>query len=421
MVPMGCARHCHHRPDIWGHDLGRSAIIIGAGVIGLSSAYTLASRGWRVTLVDRATGPAMETSHANGAQLSYCYTDALGSPAILASLPQLLLGKGGVSFRLSARPDYVRWLVSFALNCSAWKFRQNTLDVLDLAAQSRRAMDRLCDRHSLQFDHRVAGKIHLLYSDQDRRQAEALQQLKSTAGCTQHIVERADLASLDSALTGLDSDVIGAISTPSEVVGDPYLFCLELTDILVRDYAFENRFDCEVNAIREAGGEAQVSLANGDVLTADLALVAGANDSNQLLAPLGHRVPVQPMKGYSFEMPLAGGSPDMSVTDGKRRLVFTRLGDRIRVAGIAELGNRSRTIDPERIEWLINAARECLPDAGDYEQASHFWSGLRPATPHSQPIIRRASPTIAINTGHGALGWTLAMGSAERLADLLDD
>ncbi|TRD12119.1 FAD-dependent oxidoreductase [Erythrobacter insulae] len=399
--------------------MGQSAIIIGAGVIGIASAYALARRGWRVTIVDRASGPAMETSYANGAQLSYCYTDALGSPALLASLPSLMAGKGGVSFRLPMDADYASWLVRFALNCTAGKFRQNTIAVLNLAAESRLAMDRLREQHTIKFAHRIAGKIHLLYSSKDRRQAEVMRALKGAAGCQQQILARADLSRLDRALPGLDTAVTGAISTPSEEVGDPLMFSRGLLQILIEKYDVTARFECPVTAITALKNGTVVTLANGDAETADLAVVASAADSNHLLAPLQHSVPLQPMKGYSFEMPLTGGSPRISVTDGKRRLVFTNLGDRMRVAGIAELGNASREIDPERAHWLVNAARECLANGGDYAKAGKFWTGLRPVTPNSQPVIRRASKTLAINTGHGALGWTLAMGSGERLAELV--
>ena len=370
-------------------------------------------------MVDRASGPAMETSHANGAQLSYCYTDALGSPATIAALPQLFAGQGGVSFRLSGRLDYLCWLTRFALNCTAAKFRENTLAVFDLAKQSRRAMDDLCKRHTLCFDHRIAGKVHLLYSRNDHKQAESLRAIKRDAGCEQFILDRKELAQLDPALTSLDEHVTGAISTPSEIVADPFLFSRELLNILISDYPVGVRFGREVSHVDDVNGRAEVALDNGEVLTADVAIVAAATDSNRLLRRHGCAVPVQPMKGYSFEMPLGEASPHISVTDGKRRLVMTRLGDRIRVAGIAELGNGSRSIDPDRVEWLIKSARECLPSAGDYNNAGKFWTGLRPATPNSQPVIRRASKTLAINTGHGALGWTLAMGSGERLADIL--
>jgi len=192
-----------------------------------------------------------------------------------------------------------------------------------------------------------------------------------------------------------------------------------LLEVLTAEYGVKARFDADVAAIGGDGGQGSVSLASGEQLNSDLVVVASGIDSNRLLAPLGEAAPIQPMKGYSFEMPLTPGSPELSVTDAKRRLVFTNLGDRMRVAGIAELGNWTHTIDTDRIAWLIEAARECLPEGGNYAEAGQFWTGLRPTTPRSQPIIGRVSKALAINTGHGALGWTLAMGSGERLADLL--
>lgn len=395
-------------------------IVVGAGVIGIASAYALAQRSWSVTLVERAERPAMGASHANGAQLSYCFTDALGSPATLAAMPRLLLGKGGVTFRLGLAPDYLRWLTAFARNCTAARFRENTLAVLSLAQASRVAMERLCEHHELDFSHRVAGKVNLLYSASDHARAEEIRLIKASQGCQQDIVPRSQFAALDPALDGVDPAVTGAVSTPSEVVGDPFLFCARLWTVLEDEYGVTGRFGAVTDRVERGHGGARIVLASGDVLSADRVVIACGSDSNRLLAPLGQSEMIQPMKGYSFEMPATLGSPSVSVTDGKRRLVFTRLGDRVRVAGIAELGNAATHVDGERIDWLVHAAHECMPDGGDYSRTSRHWAGLRPVTPNSQPVIRFASPSIAVNTGHGALGWTLAMGSGERLADLLD-
>ncbi|MEL7446660.1 MAG: FAD-dependent oxidoreductase, partial [Pseudomonadota bacterium] len=358
--------------------MAQAAIIVGAGVIGVASAYALARKGWRVTLIDEADGPAMGTSHANGAQLSYCFTDAQGSPATLASLPRLIAGKGGVSIELSARPEYLRWLAEFARNCTSHRFRTNTLAVLNLAERSRLAMDRLRDCHELDFEHHQAGKVNLIYSAKERAQAEKVMALKREGSCKQELLGRADLEGLDPALSGLDHGAIGGVSTPSEMVGNPLKFCHALLELLTKHYGVETRFKAGVSAIRDGGQTACLALDDGEELTADMAIVACGHDSNLLLRPLGHAVRVQPMKGYSFEMPLTVGSPRISLTDGKRRLVFTNLGDRMRVAGIAELGNGSREIDPGRIEWLRQAAQHCLPNGGDYSRASHFQAPLFP-------------------------------------------
>jgi len=388
-------------------------------VIGVSTAYSLARAGWHVSIYDRESGPGLGASHANGAQLSYAYADALGSPQTLAALPRILGGSGGVSMRLSLSPAYICWLARFARNCTRERFRKNTQAVLELAASSRRAMDELCDRHSLDFARRAAGKVQLLHSEQERALAELAQSLKRSVGIEQDVLSRADLSAVDPALGDIDQSVIGAVSTPSEEIGDPYLFCRSLLPVLNREYGVTAVFGAAVKSLKRRDGKAQIQLGDGEHRQADLAVVCQGTDCNQLLGPLGHSIALQPMKGYSFEMPLAEGSPQISVTDAKRRLVLTNLGDRIRVAGFAELGNTSHDISKVRIEKLRDEAKACMPSAGDYSQINNLWSGLRPVTPNSQPVIAQPAQEIAINTGHGSLGWTLAMGSAERLARLV--
>ena len=281
-------------------------------------------------------------------------------------------------------------------------------------------MDDLCARHELTFKHRVAGKVHLLYTPDTWERARMIRDLKVSAGVEQDILPREEMAQLDPSLIGLDPEVTGVISTPSEVVGDPFLFCAGLTSTLAREYGVELRLGEDVERLSATSGQARVTLASGEELSADQVVVTSGMDTNRLLDTLGARLPIQPMKGYSFEMPSTPRSPRISVTDGKRRLVITHLGERMRVAGVAELGKSSRDIDTARIEWLRAAAKECMPEAGDYDAADRFWTGLRPTSPHTQPYIQKVGGNVSVNSGHGALGWTLAMGSGERLAKLLE-
>lgn len=399
--------------------MASSAIVIGAGVVGVATAYALAKRGWQVTLVDAQDAPAMGTSHANGAQLSYYYTDALGSPSTLAALPSLMRGRDGVSMRPFGGPEYLLWLAQFARNCTAGRFRENTLAVLKLGLESREAMDRLCSKHSLEFGKRVTGKLLLLHSEAAWERARRSRDLKQTAADFEQVMlRRSELLGLDPALENVAEDVIGAIHTPSEEVGDPFLFCSAMVDLLAREYGVELRLGHEVTRIEQSSPRARIRFGSGELMEADLAVLCTGTHANRLL-PLRHRVPIQQMKGYSFEMPLGNGSPDVSVTDVKRRIVIVNLGDRMRIAGFAALGNGSPEIEPVRIERLREVARDCMPQAGDYSKLSKAWCGHRPTTPNSQPIIARLAPGLAINAGHGALGWTLAMGSGQRLAALL--
>ncbi|MEM8917366.1 MAG: FAD-dependent oxidoreductase [Pseudomonadota bacterium] len=399
---------------------GNSAVIVGAGVIGMATAYALARRGLAVTIVDSNAEPAMGTSRANGAQLSYCYTDALANPATLKALPTLLLRRDP-AFRLHCRPDwgYLTWLCRFLANCTPGKFERHTLAGLRLAKKSFTAMNNLMESHNIDFGLRTNGKMHLLDDQQGLGRASYTINLKKGLCGKQEIVSRDQAIAIEPALKDRESDIAGAIYSPAEQVGDPFLFCREMAALLTETHDVKTRLGHEVVNISPEKAETRIALANGEILTTDLAIVCAATSSNRLLAPLGIRLPVEPMKGYSFEMPVGNGSPVTSITDTRRRLVFTNLGDRMRVAGLADLGDHTPAIRESRLKRLMKLARQSLPRAGRYDQASGFWTGLRPMTPDSLPIISHPMPGLAINTGHGMLGWTMAMGSGERLAELV--
>ncbi|MXO89352.1 FAD-dependent oxidoreductase [Pontixanthobacter aquaemixtae] len=398
----------------------RSAIVIGAGVVGMATAYALARRGWRVRLVDQAMGPAMGASHSNGAQLSYCYADALASPAVLANSLSILFKDDGLSITPSLSPAFAAWLAAFARNCTSARFKQNTLAALALAQESRAAMDALLAKHPISFGHRKSGKMHLYFAPAAFEDAKRVLDLKSRHGCEQSVLSPDDIPAIDPALKSIAGSLAGAIYTPSEEVGDPHRFCRGLLTVLKTHYDVQTTFGSAVKCLDIAGDTARLHLQSGEDYEAGLAVICAGQGSNALLRPLGLSLPIQPMKGYSFEMPLTEGSPKVSVTDTARRIVFTNLGDRMRVAGFADLGNRDPAVDPLVAARLVAAARASLPDAGDYDLADKHWAGLRPMTPNSMPIMSRPKRALAINAGHGMLGWTLAMGSAEYWIRLMD-
>lgn len=399
----------------------RSALVIGAGVVGMATCYALSRRGWSVTLLDAGSAPASGASHANGAQLSYCYTDALASPAVLRSIPTMLEGKGGLQLSPSLDPGFSPWLVRFLRNCTAKRFRENTRAALELARESREAMEALLAGHQVEFGHRVAGKRHLYFSQAEFEIAQRSLELKQEFACGQQVHSAQETRAADSALQSCGDGLVGSILTPSEEVGDPLRFAKSLLKLLVAEYRMAARFEVNVERLDCDATGARVILQSGEVLEADLAVVCGGSSSNQLLRPLGAAQPILPMKGYSFEMPLVETSSECSITDTKRRIVFTNLGDRMRVAGLADLGNADTFIDPAKIAFLIAAARESLPAAGDYSRAGSFWAGLRPMSPNSLPVIAHPRIALALNVGHGMLGWTMAMGSGERLAKLVSN
>ena len=396
----------------------RTAIIVGAGVVGVATAYALARRGWQTTVVEKDTGPGMGASRSNGAQLSYCYTDALASPGILNNLPATLMGKDGLRLSWSASPSFAFWLVRFLRNCTAGKFKQNTLAVLDLARASRDAMAKLLATHPIDFGQRVSGKLHLYHSHSGLKCARSAMVLKRTAGCEQQELSVQEAVEVEPMLAQLADTIVGAIYTPCEEVADANAFCRALLKVLEEVYGTVSMFGQTVNNIGSADGSmATVRFAGGQELHADLVVLCAALKTTSLAGEGAKQIPIIPMKGYSFEMPLTDGSPSVSLTDTKRRIVIANLGDRMRVAGLADLGNWDASVDPQVSRQLVSLARAAFPGAGQFDQADNHWAGLRPMTANSQPIITKVGSSLAINAGHGMLGWTLAMGSGERLAE----
>ena len=400
-----------------GHDL----IVIGAGVVGLATAYAAAKRGCSVLLLDRNAGPALGTSFANGAQLSYAYTDAMAGPATWAQLPEMAFGRNGpFRTRWSADPGFLRWGLAFLRQASSGGLHRNTLATLELALQSRTAMQALLQQHPIDFDHQVSGKLHLYPSAEAMHGAAAMIALKRTSGVQQRLVDAAEARAIEPALAGAPW-LGGAVYSPEEEAGDPYRFSQGLLQVLQQHYGMQACFGFDTRSLRHADGRWQLQAGDGRSVEAARVVVCAGIDSAALLKPLRLRTPLMAIKGYSFTAPLGANAPRVSLTDTKRKLVFCRLGDRIRVAGLADLNDWNPAPEPARLATLIAQARASLPEAADYDHIESSWAGLRPVTPWSSPIIRNLGDGLACNIGHGMLGWTLAMGSGERaLQQLLD-
>lgn len=399
---------------------GRDIIVIGAGVVGMATALTLSDRGHRVTVLDAGPEPGRGTSFANGAQLSYAYTDALASPAVRRQLPQLLLGLDP-AFRLKPHldPDFIRWGLAFLRNTSADAFTRNTLAGLELALQSRDALHALIARHGLEFTQSKPGKLHLYRSATGFAAARALAARKGHAGAVvQHALDAGQAVSVEPMLEAVRGKIVGALHTPDEEAGDPHRFCLAVRDILVRNRQ-EVIGNVAIDRI-EAHGSVRAVSPSGQQWHADRIILCAGAESPAIAKSLGVRLPIQPVKGYSITAPPGPAAPRVSITDVANRVVFCRLGNRMRIAGLAELGNRDRSVDSTRLATLTASARNALPGAADYDAIESSWAGLRPMTPDSLPITRPIAPGVIANTGHGALGWTYAAGSAERVAQLIE-
>ncbi|MDE2406934.1 MAG: FAD-dependent oxidoreductase [Xanthomonadaceae bacterium] len=393
--------------------------VIGAGVVGLATAYALARRGQRVLLLERTTGPALGTSFANGAQLSYAYTDAMAGPALWRQLPAMLRGQDAAfRARNSMDPHYWRWGLAFLRNATAHRLQRNTLATLMLALESRAAMAELLARHPLSFEHAVSGKLHVYYDAAALPKARAMIECKRAFGVKQRLLTMEEASAVEPALADA-RNVAGVVHSPEEEVGDPWQFSVQLLHVLREQYALVARFGTDLQQLQREAGHWRLITADGQALQARQVVLCAGIDSHLLLRKLGLHSPLMAVKGYSFTAPCGPLAPTASITDTARKLVFCRLGNRIRVAGLADVNHWDTTVDPVRFAQLVAMARASLPQAADYARIEAPWAGLRPVTPQSSPVITLAREGLVLNIGHGMLGWTLAMGSGERAARLL--
>ncbi|MBI2770697.1 MAG: D-amino acid dehydrogenase [Burkholderiales bacterium] len=397
--------------------------VLGAGIAGLSTAYLLQRDGHRVTVVDQAHAAA-GASGGNGAQLSYSYVQPLAGPAIWKSLPALLLSP---SSPLKIRPQLdVRqwaWAWKFLMACNAGTSLATTGRLLALAAASRAGFEAMLAREQLACDFSATGKLVLFRGDKEfagARRQMALQ--RHLGGAAQQAVTRAEVLALEPALAQTGEAIAGAIYTPSECAADCHKVCTGLENVL-RTRGVDFRLGTSVTGIDQQGGMMRAVHTDMGDITADAFVVALGAASTRLAHWVGISLPLYPLKGYSITLDLqgTGAAPRVNITDSARKVVFARIGDRLRVAGMAELVGDDASIPAARIETLKTAAEALFPGCAA-SAAVMPWTGMRPATPTGEPIVgrhKRGPANLVFNTGHGALGFTLAFGSARQVSALL--
>jgi len=399
--------------------------VIGAGIVGCASAYALARDGWRVTLVDALPIPGQGASRANGAQLSYSYVEPMATPATLCALPGWLLSADS-PLRWRPRPEWahLRWLASFVLACRWSEVRSTTKALLALSFLSRDVLHAWLQEQPPEMSvatlHGRPGKL-VVYRDPAARAAVQRQLAWQAAmGCEQEIVDANECRVLEPALAATGGGPIAfGVWTRSEEVVDAAALANALARASGATFLFGRQvcgFEMRGNAVKAA------LLAGGDGgIAADHFVLATGPSAASLLRPLGLALPIEPIKGYSVTLPVvdAAAAPRASVTDNARKLVHARLGDHLRVAGFAELCGHDPAVQARRIDALCAAVRETFPGACDFRD-NGAWAGLRPATPSGRPLVGPTRwPNLWVNAGHGALGLTLAPGSAAVLASLL--
>jgi D-amino-acid dehydrogenase len=397
--------------------------VLGAGIVGLATAWQLNREGYQVTVIDRAA-PGGGASGGNGAQLSYSYVQPLADPSIWKQLPKLLLSPSSpLKLRPQLDPLQWRWALTFLGACNADTSRQSTASLLALAAQSRTAFEAMRADVQPDCDFSATGKLVLFASAASLAGAQRQLELQREMGSRQRMVTPDECVAIEPALTSYRSQIAGAVHTPSECAADCLKVCTELQRTLTaRGVRFV--LDTEISGFDVRSGRvAAVRTGRGDI-EADAFVMALGTASHRLGRQLGAYLPVYPLKGYSITVdvdPTPDAAPQVSVTDSARKVVFARIGSRLRVAGMAELVGHDASIPAARIETLAEATRAVFPNAGRLDEL-HPWTGMRPATPTGVPIIGRldgAPSNMVFNTGHGALGFTLAFGSAMRVGEAL--
>lgn len=394
--------------------------VLGAGIVGLASARRLQRDGHQVTLLDRAAAGS-GASGANGAQLSYAYVQPLADPGLWRQLPHLLVAKDSpVSLRLRWDLDQWRWGLRFLAACNAEASRRATAALLALAAESRVAFDELRQQDALDCDFSARGKLVVYGSGAGFASAQRQMALQQALGVDQRSVDADECVALEPALAHGRAGIAGAIYTPGECAADCLAVCHALEALLIRDGA--RRVTASANSFRVEAGRAVALETDGDALEADAFVVSLGTASPLLARGLGVFIPVQPLKGYSITLSVPDApdvAPRVSVTDADRKLVYARIGQRLRVAGMAELGDDDLDVPRNRIAALLAAARERFPQVAAGAEVCRPWAGLRPASPTGLPLIgpHAGGPrNVLFNTGHGGLGFTLAFGSAVRVA-----
>jgi D-amino-acid dehydrogenase len=399
-------------------------LVLGAGVVGVTSAWYLAQAGHEVLVVDRQAQAGMETSFANGGQISAAHAEPWARPALL---PKLLrwLGREDAPVLFRPRADFAQWewAVRFLLECMPGAFEGNRRALAGLAAYSRECLLALRERIGIAYDHSSRGILHFAT---DARDFEALArgaQAMRALGIAREVKSALECLALEPSLRNSHDPVVGGVYAPTDESGDAHRFTRALAG-LASQCGVAFRFNAAVKAI-EAEGErvSAVRLEDDQQLSADAYVVALGSYSPLLLRPLGVRVPVYPLKGYSITLPLGpaeeSAAPSVSLTDEARKIVVSRLGNRLRAAGTAELAGYDTTVNAVRCAAIARRVRELFPGLGAITTVDN-WAGLRPATPSNVPIIGRTRlANLLLNTGHGTLGWTLACGSGKALADLV--
>lgn len=405
-------------------------IVLGAGIIGTASAWFLKKQGYDVTVIDRQPGAAQETSFANGCQISVSHAEPWANPAAPMKILKWL-GKEDAPLLYRFRPEWLqwKWAVAFLRECTAARTDENIRNIVALCEYSRQTLQAVRAETGVQYDHLTRGILHFYTEEKEFQDSLPAAKLMRDLGCPRESIGADEVVRIEPALASIRNKIVGGDFTATDESGDVF----KLTTGLAKkseEAGVQFRYSTTITRLitEGAGASARVTgveIINPDgrheVLTADTFVVAMGSFSQQLVKPLGIDLLLYPGKGYSatYKVTNPDAAPTVSLTDDGYKLVVSRLGDRLRVAGTCELNGYTRELNTTRCEAITRRTRELFPDGCDYENPT-YWTGLRPLTPSNVPYVGKTKfANLYLNTGHGTLGWTMGCGSGRAIAEIV--
>ena len=400
-------------------------LILGAGLLGVSSAWYLKKLGHTVTVIDRQPSAAQETSFANGGQISVSHAEPWASPHTpMRALSWMGREDSPLLFRPRWDLPLFDWSLRFLRECTSARMERNIRDILALALYSRAELGRLRCETGMEYEHLERGILHIYTDQKEYASAISAANIMRRYGCDRKLVSADECLAIEPALASIRAQLVGGDFTQEDESGDAKIFTEKLAALCAKEgviFRYNTSIVKLLESKKRISGVQIHADSRDEILTADAYVLALGSYSPLLVKPLGMRLPVYPAKGYSATIPLSAESiaPVVAMTDDAYKIVFSRLGQRLRVAGTAEFNGYNTELNTVRCQALMRRTNVLFPNLRPAAEPE-FWTGLRPTTPTNVPLVGRSSlENLYFNTGHGTLGWTMACGSSKALADIL--
>ncbi len=397
-------------------------LVLGSGVVGTSLSYYLAKKGFKVTVIDRQEGPALETSYGNAGQISPGYASPWAAPGIpLKAIKWLLQSKHApLAIKPTSSFKQYKWMMQLMMNCTESRYAINKARMVRVSEYSRDCLKELREETGIEYEERTLGTTQLLRTEAQMEAIKSDIEVLEQFNVPYEVLDREGIVAVEPALEKTAHKLAGGLRLPNDETGDCFLFTNRLAE-KAKALGVEFKFGKTIEKISARGDNVEGVWVDGELMTADLYAVCLGSYGAEQLAPLGIEIPVYPLKGYSLTIPIKDPemSPKSTILDETYKIAITRFDDRIRVGGMAEVMGYDLSLDPRRKETLEFVTKDLYPEGGDMSNVE-FWTGLRPATPDGTPILGGTKiKNLFLNIGHGTLGWTMAAGCGRYLSDLM--